>query len=176
MRVLTVRQPWAWAIIHGGKDVENRSRNLAGGYRGPLAIHAGLSYDEGWSSRAMDDAQKASGARLVKTVEPWRQHLGHIIGVVDLTDVHQDTLATPCHRTVFDHSHPDYTHARQERGCSPWAEERTHHLVLANPRPLTKPIPFKGGLGLRKLNPDTIQRIEDAIAASSSGSLIERRI
>lgn len=23
-RVLTVRQPWAWAIIHGGKDVENR--------------------------------------------------------------------------------------------------------------------------------------------------------
>ena len=31
MRVLTVRQPWAWAIIHGGKDVENRVRNLAGG-------------------------------------------------------------------------------------------------------------------------------------------------
>ena len=22
---LSVRQPWAWAIIHGGKDVENRS-------------------------------------------------------------------------------------------------------------------------------------------------------
>jgi hypothetical protein len=24
-RVLTIRQPWAWAIIYGGKDVENRS-------------------------------------------------------------------------------------------------------------------------------------------------------
>ena len=29
MRVLTVRQPWAWAIIHGQKDVENRVRSLA---------------------------------------------------------------------------------------------------------------------------------------------------
>ena len=23
---LSVRQPWAWAIIHGGKDVENRTK------------------------------------------------------------------------------------------------------------------------------------------------------
>ena len=40
MRILTVRQPWAWAIIHGGKDVENRVRNIAGDYHGPIAIHA----------------------------------------------------------------------------------------------------------------------------------------
>jgi len=25
-RALSVRQPWAWAIIHGGKDIENRGR------------------------------------------------------------------------------------------------------------------------------------------------------
>lgn len=44
--VLTVKQPWAWAIIHAGKDVENRSRALR--YRGKLLIQAGLSYsDEG---------------------------------------------------------------------------------------------------------------------------------
>ena len=24
-RALTVHAPWAWAIIHGGKDIENRS-------------------------------------------------------------------------------------------------------------------------------------------------------
>lgn len=23
LRVLTVRQPWAWSLIEGGKDVEN---------------------------------------------------------------------------------------------------------------------------------------------------------
>lgn len=26
MKALTVQQPWAWAIIHGGKTVENRTQ------------------------------------------------------------------------------------------------------------------------------------------------------
>ena len=26
MKTISVRQPWAWAIVYGGKDVENRSR------------------------------------------------------------------------------------------------------------------------------------------------------
>ena len=29
MRAISVRQPHAWAIIHGGKDVENRSQRAA---------------------------------------------------------------------------------------------------------------------------------------------------
>ena len=28
MKALTVQQPWAWAIVHGGKDVENRTANI----------------------------------------------------------------------------------------------------------------------------------------------------
>ena len=36
---LTVRQPWAWAIAHAGKDIENRSR--ATRHQGPILIHAG---------------------------------------------------------------------------------------------------------------------------------------
>ena len=36
---LTIRQPWAWAIAHAGKDIENRS--WATRHRGPLLIHAG---------------------------------------------------------------------------------------------------------------------------------------
>jgi hypothetical protein len=40
--VLTVKQPWAWAIIHAGKDVENRSRTTH--YRGRLLILAGKGY------------------------------------------------------------------------------------------------------------------------------------
>jgi hypothetical protein len=43
VRMLTVKQPWAWAIIHAGKDVENRGRFCA--YRGQLLIHAGQSVD-----------------------------------------------------------------------------------------------------------------------------------
>ncbi|MHC4404130.1 MAG: ASCH domain-containing protein [Planctomycetota bacterium] len=41
MKALTICQPWAWAIIHGPKPVENRG--WATKYRGPLAIHAGQS-------------------------------------------------------------------------------------------------------------------------------------
>ncbi len=47
---LSVRQPWAWAIIHAGKDIENREqvalRHLT--WRGPFCVHAslGMTQDE----------------------------------------------------------------------------------------------------------------------------------
>lgn len=41
MRILSVQQPWAHAILYLGKDVENRTWATA--YRGPLLIHAGRS-------------------------------------------------------------------------------------------------------------------------------------
>ena len=40
---LSVRQPWAWAIIHAGKDIENRSWqavNRGLDQRGRIAVHA----------------------------------------------------------------------------------------------------------------------------------------
>jgi hypothetical protein len=37
-RVLSIRQPWAWAIATGRKKVENRSWNTP--YRGTVYIHA----------------------------------------------------------------------------------------------------------------------------------------
>lgn len=36
---ISVRQPWAWLIAHGFKDVENRVWRTR--YQGPLLIHAG---------------------------------------------------------------------------------------------------------------------------------------
>lgn len=35
---LSIRQPWAWAIINAGKDVENRDWKTK--FRGPVCIHA----------------------------------------------------------------------------------------------------------------------------------------
>lgn len=54
---LSVRQPWAWAIIHGGKDVENRT-SKAISFMNPMfggrAIHAakGMTRDEYESAHA----------------------------------------------------------------------------------------------------------------------------
>lgn len=128
LRVLTVRQPWAWAIVHGGKDVENRTRNIAGSYRGPVAIHAGLAKFEqhNMASRALRAAHGTEvDARIL---------YGAVIGVADLVDVH-----TVCGPPFPGGEWPT---------CSPWAMSDHHHLVLANPRPLARPIPTKGRLGL----------------------------
>ncbi|WYK05502.1 ASCH domain-containing protein [Cereibacter sphaeroides f. sp. denitrificans] len=35
---LSIRQPWAWAIVNAGKDIENRS--WATSFRGRVCIHA----------------------------------------------------------------------------------------------------------------------------------------
>lgn len=160
MRILTVRQPWAWAIIHGGKDVENRVRNIAGGYRGPVAIHAGQSYDTAWSSPAMFEAMKASGAHSRPGVYPWHEDHGRIIGVVDLIGSHLVKESSSERNVCFD------DHTPTGEICSPWAQafekfvgHRGYHLVLADPRPLAEPISYRGALGLRRLDDDTTARI-----------------
>jgi hypothetical protein len=159
VKALTVQQPWAWAIVHGGKDVENRTQ--AWSYRGPLAIHAGTRWSErggrsglvwdalrdryGWPTgpvTARDDRRPGFDA-----IRP----LGAIIGVVDLVDVH----------TAEPEIENDSGSGVWASACceSPWGEQayeehggRTRrdivHLVLEHPRPLAEPIPCKGRLGL----------------------------
>lgn len=146
MRILTVRQPWAWAIIHGQKDVENRGRNIAGAYRGTVAIHAGLKVDQGWIFTPAGNLVNGwTASRSSLTL--W-QALGAIIGVVDLVDVH-----TECR--LLDSSMAT---------CSPWAEPHAYHLEFAHPRALATPIPYKGALGLRTLDAATEALIWEQVA------------
>ncbi|MCT7962339.1 ASCH domain-containing protein [Laspinema sp. D1] len=42
-KALTLKQPWAWAVAHLGKNIENRSWPTK--YRGELYIHAGVGWD-----------------------------------------------------------------------------------------------------------------------------------
>jgi hypothetical protein len=45
---ISIRQPWAYAILHLGKDVENRTRALHTQYiEKPILIHVGKSLDIG---------------------------------------------------------------------------------------------------------------------------------
>jgi hypothetical protein len=138
MRVLSVRQPWAWAIISGGKDVENRSRSL-GPYRGPVAIQVSLSDDANAFVYARTrKALYAAADRLWENSAYWR-HQGFIIGVVDLLGAHE----------ANDGDFHDYAGP-----CGDWAENDGWHLMLGNPRPLSEPLPYRGGLGLRTLPAD----------------------
>lgn len=57
MKVLTIKQPWAWAIIHGGKDLENRNwfpsdKVLKVGERFAVQASKGLTryeYNDAWT-------------------------------------------------------------------------------------------------------------------------------
>jgi hypothetical protein len=73
MKALSVRQPWAWAIVTGIKKVENRSRPTR--HRGPLVIHASRS------RRYL----KADYAALLPNLPPIEQlEFGALVGVVEV--------------------------------------------------------------------------------------------
>ena len=149
MRVLTVRQPWAWAIIHGGKDVENRTRNIAGSYRGPVAIHAGKTLDLG----ALMHWSTTPGLRDLNPT-PRDTARGGIIGVVNLWAVHPDRDNGNCcpHRPSGG------------PGGSLWADRGVWHLCVNDPQPLVEPLPWKGALGLRELSAEAEEEIMRRLA------------
>jgi hypothetical protein len=43
LKALSIMQPWAWLIVNGHKDIENRTWWT--NYRGPVLIHAGKKAD-----------------------------------------------------------------------------------------------------------------------------------
>lgn len=57
MKALSVRQPWAWLIANGFKDVENRSWNTK--FRGPVLIHP--------SSRKPTKAEVEAAREILRT-------------------------------------------------------------------------------------------------------------
>lgn len=77
---LSVRQPCAWAIIHAGKDVENRSAAEARSmYAARIAIHAskGMTRDE------YEDARDFMRSISVECPRPDDLVRGGVIGAVD---------------------------------------------------------------------------------------------
>lgn len=79
---ISIRQPWAWFIIHGGKDIENRT--WATKIRGRVWIHAAskmteADFDEAfWAARDVAPSIKIPDKPLID--------LGGIIGSVEITD------------------------------------------------------------------------------------------
>lgn len=119
MIALSVREPWAWLIIHGGKDIENRNWNTA--RRGRFLVHAsqGMTRREYDSTvRFLTDLGKDEVLARMPTFENMPR--GGVIGSVELVDVVRD-----CH--------------------SPWFVG-SHGFVLRDPEPLPF-TPFKGRLG-----------------------------
>lgn len=80
MKALSIRQPWAWLIVNGIKDVENRTWTTT--YRGPIIVHAGQRWDEGFSRAELDQSLVEAGF-----APPDHIDRGGIVGIVEITGV-----------------------------------------------------------------------------------------
>lgn len=78
MLALTLREPWASAVVFAGKDVENRTWTTP--YRGDFALHAGKSVDP-----LADDVGEALRERVTR---------GCVVALVSLHDVVRDSTST----------------------------------------------------------------------------------
>ena len=86
MKALTIRQPWAYAILHLGKDVENRVWRTH--YRGPLLIHAAARHER-HSREMLAEYMKRPPSEATLSELP----IGFIIGVADLFDCVKDAIS-----------------------------------------------------------------------------------
>lgn len=75
MKALSIRQPWAWLIVNGYKDVENRTWLTH--FRGEFLIHASQRFD-------------SDAYRVLSTIsilpEPSEFDKGGIVGKAELID------------------------------------------------------------------------------------------
>ncbi len=122
MKVLSIRQPWAWLIVNGFKDVENRT--WATTHRGPTIIHAGKKWDHNGLLWVSENFPHIWMEDLPGSDEDMYER-GGIVGMAELVDC------------VTDHK-------------SPWFSG-PHGFVFRNPHTLTF-TPLPGQLGFFNAN------------------------
>lgn len=134
MKALSVRAPWWWFILHGGKDIENRDWPTK--FRGTIYLHVGKWWNEAEVRGDLLDIERIVGAVNMPVAHPdsWlKPSCGCIVGKVDIVDCVRES-------------------------SSPWFFGELG-FVLANPVAFAKPIPFKGALGFFEV-PDDVHICE----------------
>lgn len=127
MRVLSLRQPWAWMVVAGGKNIENRRWNTR--FRGPFLIHAakGMTRDE--YEDAVFFAREVNPFLVVPPFEQLER--GGLVGRARLVDV----IAPCAAETLF------------QKPCThPWHMPAQYGFVLADVERLDF-VPMRGELG-----------------------------
>lgn len=139
MKALSMKQPWAYLVVQGCKDIENRTWPLPKTFKYPqrIYVHAGKRADRGFAVLAerMVKAGKFPDD-VVKTFWAlWREEPGYdkwfgaIVGEVDI--IGELTLRSEL-SLLGD--------------ASPWFVG-PYGFLLANPVAYPKPVPYKGVLG-----------------------------
>lgn len=115
---LSIRQPWAWLIVNGYKDVENRDWPTR--FRGPVLIHAGKTLTVKHHAEVCE--RLALAGLIPPDMPPFEAlELGCFVGW---------TRVTGCTKKV----------------ASPWKEPETWGFTLTDSHPI-RSYPWKGQLG-----------------------------
>ncbi|WP_086932215.1 ASCH domain-containing protein [Agarilytica rhodophyticola] len=85
MKALSIKQPWAWLIVNGYKDVENRSWKYKPGFTGGLLIHASKGCTKKEYSEAVAFAQDINPNINIPSFECLEK--GGIVGCVFMEGV-----------------------------------------------------------------------------------------
>lgn len=67
LRAISIRQPWAYAILHFGKDVENKP--LRTHYRGRILIHSSLTVEDRQARKLGTDPDEMTTGAIIGSVE-----------------------------------------------------------------------------------------------------------
>jgi hypothetical protein len=87
MKALSIRQPWAWLIVNGHKDIENRS--WATKFRGPVLIHAA----KGMTGAEYNDAYHFA-LEVGINIPPFNDlERGGIVGMATVTGCSDNSLS-----------------------------------------------------------------------------------
>lgn len=76
---LSIRQPWAWLIVNGHKDIENR--DWPTNFRGRLLVHAGLTMTRAYYDQVV---QELDGMGLLPAYDDFQR--GSLVGWTHVTD------------------------------------------------------------------------------------------
>ncbi|WP_200911678.1 ASCH domain-containing protein [Teredinibacter purpureus] len=82
VKAISIKQPWAWCIVHGLKPVENRSWKTK--LRGRVLIHAGKKFDQAGFEWLLEN-------KLIPVESKKDQFLfGGIVGEAEIVDCVED--------------------------------------------------------------------------------------
>ncbi|EOL8937010.1 ASCH domain-containing protein [Cronobacter dublinensis] len=83
MKAISIRQPWAWLIVNGYKDIENRSWRTK--YRGPVLIHAASGLTKHEYNAALEFCRSVNPNLPVNMPLYEKIERGGIVGIATIT-------------------------------------------------------------------------------------------
>jgi hypothetical protein len=166
VKALTLKQPWAWAVVEGGKWIENRSWEPPEALLGEtFAIHAGLKTPTQELIEAAVECASEAGSRIQV---PGEFELGCIVGVATLDGYVTDHEGDDCNWCVLANGDETAAAALVPLALeSPWFFGPVGFL-LKDVRRLREPVPCKGALGFWEVSTDVEQVIRARLGRQRS--------